>query len=371
MILKNKERLEFTSDAKGSIESSEIIFIAVGTPQSEDGSCDTSFVTRVAETISECINGRKLIIVKSTVPVGTGKRVEQIIKSKYSGAFAVISNPEFLKEGSAIEDFFRPDRVVIGATDGKAAQEVKNLYEPLKCEFVLTNRESSELIKYASNAFLATKISFINSLANLAEKVGANIKDIEKGMGSDHRIGNQFLKAGLGYGGSCFPKDVKALIHLGRENQQQLEILESVESVNMRQKTIPIKKLKDKIDLKNAKIAVLGLSFKPDTDDIREAPSLEIIQFLLNEQSNVWAWDPIAEPYCQPLFPNVHYCPSPEEALQDADAAVIVTEWEELKKLDLQKIKHLMKEPLIIDGRNILNKNDALKLGIDYLGVGI
>lgn len=273
LITKNRNNLSFTSDLRDAVKNSEIIFIAVGTPQKETGECDLSFVEDVAKELSKFNLSGKIVVVKSTVPVGTGAKVEKILK----GQTPVLSNPEFLKEGSAINDFKYPERVVIGAKKLEEAKVLELIYLPLRAKIVITNRESSELIKYASNAFLATKISFINSLANLAEKVGANIKDVSLGMGLDSRIGVQFLKAGLGYGGSCFPKDVKALIHTANGAGEELKILNAVEEVNNSQKTIPVKKLKSKIKIKDSKIAILGLSFKPNTDDIREAPSLEII----------------------------------------------------------------------------------------------
>jgi UDPglucose 6-dehydrogenase len=370
LIEKNKDRLIFTSDADLAIQTSDIIFIAVGTPQNPDGTCDLRYIHDVAKTISQRINSYKLVVIKSTVPVGTSKLVEQIIKDQYKGEFDVVSNPEFLKEGDAIADFMHPDRIVIGSCSTSATDILESLYLPLASKIVVTDRESSELIKYASNAFLATKISFINTIAQLSEKVGANIDDIALGMGADKRIGPNFLKAGIGYGGSCFPKDIKALYQMGKSQNLDLDLIQMVDVVNNNQKEIPVRKLKDKINLKNAKIAVLGLSFKPNTDDLREAPSLLILQKLLDEGSQVWAWDPLSEENCQKLIPDVHYCPSPYEALEGADAAVIVTEWSELKELDFNKVKSLMKNPLIVDGRNVLDKTKALDSGIDYLGIG-
>src|SRR3990167_5415219 len=294
LIVKNKSKLTFTTDPSNAVKNSKIIFIAVGTPQREDGSADLQYVKSVAEEIAQHINSYKVIVIKSTVPVGTSDLVENIIRTKFNGEFDVVSNPEFLKEGSAIDDFANTDRIVIGSKNKKAAQLVQKMYEKLKCPFVVTDRRSSELIKYASNAFLATKISFINSIANLSEKVGADITDIARGIGFDKRINPHFLNAGIGYGGSCFPKDVKALIFTAKDYNSNLELLSVVDKLNENQKQIVVKKLEQKLSLQSAKIAILGLAFKPNTDDIREAPSLTIIKELLKKGAKLSAWDPVA-----------------------------------------------------------------------------
>ncbi len=377
LIKKNHKNLFFTTESAEPIKSSDIIFIAVGTPQGSDGSADLQFVRSVAQTIGSEITDFKVIVIKSTVPVGTGDEIEKIIAQNYSGNFALLSNPEFLKEGTAIDDFNCPDRIVIGINNSlgtrlnqKALDTMNSLYQKLDCPTLITDRRSSELIKYASNAFLATKISFINSIAAVAESSGADIDDIARGIGLDKRIGPHFLKAGVGYGGSCFPKDVQALIHIARAHQAPTNLLESVEIVNVYQKELAVKKLKSKIDLKDKVVGLWGLSFKPDTDDLREAPSLTIIKQLLKEGAKVQAWDPISEKACADLYPNVYYCPSPYEAIENADAAILITEWSEVKKIDLKKVKSLMKTPLIIDGRNILSKQLAKDEGIEYMGIG-
>lgn len=370
LIIKNRSRLYFTTDFKKPIQDAEVIFIAVGTPQGEDGSADLNYVKNVALSIASEIKEFKVIVVKSTVPVGTGDMIEEIISEKFTQSFAVVSNPEFLREGTAIHDFRYPDRIVVGTLNQQAVKVMEKLYEKLEAPFVVTDRYSSELIKYASNAFLATKISFINSIANLSEKVGADIDSIALGMGMDHRIGPHFLKAGIGYGGSCFPKDVQALIYSGKQQGVEVDLLESVERVNKSQKELVVKKLSEKIKLEGKKVAILGLSFKPDTDDLREAPSLVIIDQLQKKGVDIFAWDPIAEEVCRKIYPDIQYCPSPYEALTNAEAAIIVTEWNEVKELDLKKVKELMKTPLLFDGRNVFERDEVEKLGIEYMGVG-
>lgn len=370
LLKKNSSRLTFTTDGSKAIEKCEIIFIAVGTPSNLDGSANLKYIEEVAQEIGKNIKKDKIIVIKSTVPVGTEGQVSEIIKKYYNGKFCVVSNPEFLREGSAIEDFMHPDRIVIGTSDHETLGKLTKLYEPLNTPIIHTDIRSSELIKYASNAFLATKISFINEIANLADKFGANIEKIAEGMGYDKRIGFEFLKAGLGYGGSCFPKDVKELIHTAQLAGMDMKILQAVDETNTKQKLIPVTKLKNKIKLKGATVAVLGLSFKPNTDDLREASSLAIIDALLYEGAKIKAWDPVAAKICKKIYPDIEYTDTPEDALKDADAAVIVTEWDQLKSLDLKKIKKLMKKALIIDGRNVLDKAKATDAGIEYYGIG-
>lgn len=370
LLVKNLKNINFTTDFKKSLETSEVIFIAVGTPAKKDGTSNLEYVEEVAKTISDNIKSFKVIIIKSTVPVGTGDCVEQIIARKYKGEIAVVSNPEFLKEGTAVADFFYPDRIIIGTNNQKAIKIINKLYQKLDAPTFITDRKSSELIKYASNSFLATKISFINSIANIAEESGADINAISEGMGLDKRIGPHFLKAGIGYGGSCFPKDVQALIHSGKKYGIKLDLLEAVERVNNLQKEKAVKILEKNITLKNATVGILGLSFKPNTDDLREAPSLAIIKSLLEKGAKIRAFDPISESLCAQIFPNVHYCPSPYEAVENADAAIVVTEWDILKKMDIKKIKKMMKNPLIVDGRNIFDKQKVKDAGIKYFGIG-
>lgn len=370
LLKKNSSRLNFTTDGPKAIKNNEIIFIAVGTPSNPDGSANLKYVEEVAQELGKHLTDGKVIVIKSTVPVGTEGLVSDIIKKHYKGDFTVVSNPEFLREGSAINDFMHPDRIIIGTNDHESLDKLDKLYSPLHAPIIHTDIRSSEIIKYASNAFLATKISFINEMANLADKFGANIDFIAKGMGYDKRIGFEFLNAGLGYGGSCFPKDVKELIHTAHIAGMDMKILEAVDETNTKQKLIPVAKLKNKIALKGATVAILGLAFKPDTDDLRDASALTIIDALLYEGAKLKAWDPVATEPCKKLYPQIEYCKTPDETIKGADAAVIVTEWEELKSLDPSKIKKLMKKALIIDGRNVLNKEKALKAGIEYYGIG-
>lgn len=370
LIKKNIKNLHFTTDPKEAVEFADVLFIAVGTPSKKDGSCDLSQVEEVSKSIGEYINSPKIIVLKSTVPVGSEAIVKKVISSKTSKQFFIVSNPEFLREGTAIPDFMYPDRIVIGTDDKKAAEIVEEIYKPLNAKILFADIRSAQLIKYASNSFLATKISFINEIANLAEKVGANVESVATGMGLDKRIGLQFLKAGLGYGGSCFPKDVKELIYTSKTNGYELQILNAVEDVNEKQKSQALKKLSKRINLEGAKVAVLGLAFKPDTDDMREAASLVVVKELLKKGAKIKAWDPVAEDLCKKLVPDIIYCSTPYDALEKADAAIIVTEWDKLKKLDLKKVKSLMKKPIIIDGRNIFNPQKMAKLGFDYQSIG-
>ncbi len=370
LLKKNISRLIFTTDGASAIKKNEIIFIAVGTPSNPDGSANLKYIDEVALEIGKNLKEKKVIVIKSTVPVGTEGRVSEQIKKFYRGNFSIVSNPEFLREGSAISDFMHPDRVVIGGSDQWAVNKVCQIYAPLNCPIVNTDIRSSEIIKYASNAYLATKISFINEMANLADKFGANVEYIAKGMGLDKRIGFEFLNAGLGYGGSCFPKDVKELIHMAHVAGMDMKILEAVDETNTKQKLIPVTKLKDKIKLKGATVAILGLAFKPNTDDLREASSLSIIDALLYEGAKIKAWDPVAEEMCKKIYPDITYSSTPQDALKDADAAVIVTEWDELKNLNLSQVLSLMRNALIIDGRNVLDKAQAKNAGIEYYGIG-
>lgn len=369
-------RLKFITDIKKGIQESDVIFLAVGTPSKQNGAVDLSYVKVAAKSIGEHINGYKVIINKSTVPVGSADLVKNTIKKhqKDKIEFDVVSNPEFLREGSAVKDFMNPDRVIIGTDNGKAKDIVISIYKPLERPgkpILVTDVKSAEMIKYASNAFLATKISFINEIANLCEKVGADVKKVAQGMGLDQRIGPRFLQSGVGYGGSCFPKDVKALIHTGRENNVTFEILEAVDNVNERQKISLIPKIKLTLgNLKDKKIAVWGLSFKPKTDDMREAPSIAIITQLQQFGAKIRVFDPVAQKEAKKLLKDVEYAKDPYDAIKDCDALVIVTEWDEFRELDKHKIKTLLKKPNIFDGRNIYEPEEMKKLGFNYFGVG-
>ena len=370
-------RLRFSSKVQDAVDTSLVIFIAVGTPPRGDGSADMRYVESVAEEIAENIKGYKVIVTKSTVPVGTGARLSKIIsrKLKEQVDFDIVSNPEFLREGSAIEDFMRPNRVVIGAKSQQAVAIMKDLYRPLyliETPFVVTNIETAELIKYASNSFLAVKISFINELSNLCEKVGADVHMVAKGMGLDHRIGPKFLHPGPGYGGSCFPKDTRALLTIAASNGMQLEIIRSAVEANEKQKTIMIDKIKKGLgDIKGKTIAVLGLSFKPNTNDMREAPSIYIIEKLLMEKARIRAFDPIAMDDAKTIFQaKIKYAKGPYDCVKGADAVVILTEWNEFRNLELLKIKTLLKTPNFFDFRNIYEPGKMKRLGFKYSCVG-
>lgn len=380
-------RLSFTTDIRSAVRKADIIFIAVGTPPGEDGSADLKYVLGAARDIGTHLTGYTVVINKSTVPVGTGDKVRTAIAGRTRQKFDVVSNPEFLKEGAAIEDFMKPDRVVIGVDSPKAAALVQELYAP----FVRTGKpilimdvRSAEMTKYASNAMLATKISFINEMAVISASLGADIDNVRKGMGYDRRIGFEFLFPGVGYGGSCFPKDVKALVQTAKDNGVDAKVLRSVEAVNERQKkqlsTMILRHFAEKGTKKAASlkkplegkvIAVWGLSFKPNTDDMREAPSVVIINSLLRAGASVRAHDPIAEHEARKIFKNrIGIMQDGYEALRGADAFAVVTEWNEFRRPDFQKIKKLMKKPVIFDGRNIYNQEELRKMGFTYYGIG-
>jgi len=369
--------LSFSPDLEETIRSSDVLFVCVNTPQRKDGSADMSFVEGVSRCIAENLNGYKLIVEKSTVPVRTSswiKRTISLYKNKeYS--FDVASNPEFLREGSALSDFLNPDRIVIGVESEKARNILLKIYKKYKEKIHITNIDTAELIKHASNSFLAMKISFINLISDLCEKTDADVEFVAKGMGLDSRIGKQFLKAGLGYGGSCFPKDVRALVKIGEDLGIGMKLLKEVDRINLARIDMFINKIKEALwILKNKKLAVLGLSFKPRTDDIRNAPSLNIIERLLEEESQLILYDPEAIENTKTYFPEktkgIHYAESALEALTNANAALFITEWEEFKKLDLYKAKQLMSNPIIIDGRNIFEPDKVRKLGFEYYSVG-
>jgi len=373
----NEGRLSFTDDIKEAVKKSDVIFIAVGTPSMDDGSADLSFVDSVAAIIGENLNGYKVIVTKSTVPVGTGERIRQIILEKGNSpdSFDIVSNPEFLREGSAIEDFMRPNRIVIGSDSERAINIVKELYRPLyliETPFVITDIETSEMIKYASNAFLATKISFINEIANLCEKVGANVHVVAKAMGLDKRIGPKFLHPGPGFGGSCFPKDTKALIQIGEKHGCEMKIVKSVVEVNSAQR----EKMIDKIDhalrgIEGKLIGVLGLSFKPNTNDIRESPAIYIVQRLLEKGARLRVFDPAAmENAKKVLGEKVYYCRDAYEVAKNSDAVVLITEWNQFRNLDILRLRELLKHPVFIDLRNVYEPEKMRKYGFDYYSVG-
>jgi len=369
-------RIHFTTSIAEAVNSSLVILIAVGTPPRGDGSADMSHVEDVAREIARHINSYKVIVTKSTVPVGTGERLRKIISKhlKERVDFDIVSNPEFLREGAGIEDFMRPNRVVIGASSQQAIAIMKDLYRPLyliETPFVITDVKTAELIKYTSNAFLATKISFINEIANLCEAVGADVQVVAKAMGLDQRIGSKFLHAGPGYGGSCFPKDTLALLQIAKEKGGDLEIVKAAISVNKNQKEKMVKKIKDAIGLLKGKtIAVLGLSFKPNTNDIREAPSLYIIKRLLKEGAKIKAYDPVAIENTRKIFPKITFCKDSYDAVKGVDAIVIVTEWNQFRNLDLQKIKTLVKDDFFFDLRNIYEPDKLRRFGFSYYSVG-
>ena len=378
LVKRNLEqgRLEFTTTIEKAVGSSLVLFIAVGTPRRGDGSADLRYVEQVAGEIAETINGYKVIVMKSTVPVGTGEKITKIVSRnlKEQTDFDIVSNPEFLREGSAIEDFMRPDRVIIGAASQQAIAIMQDLYKPLyliETPFVITNIETAELIKYASNSFLATKISFINEIAGLCEKVGADVHIVAKGMGIDKRIGSKFLHPGPGYGGSCLPKDTNALLKLAELHDMELGIVKAAKKANERQRESVLTKIKDALGvLKGKTIAVLGLSFKPNTDDTREAPSLYIIKKLMKEKAFIRAYDPVSMKEAQKIIPSIKYCKNAYEAVKGADALVIVTEWNQFRNLDLDRIKKLLKRPYFFDLRNIYEPRKLKEKGFKYFCIG-
>jgi len=368
-------RLSFTGDLAGSVKEADAVFIAVGTPSRRgDGHADLTYVFGAAEEIAASLNGYTVVITKSTVPVGTGKRVEDTIRAIRPDAdFDVCSNPEFLREGSAIEDFQRPDRVVCGTTSDRARSVLRELYRPLflnETPMLFTSRETSELIKYAANAFLATKITFINEMADICEKVGANVQDVARGIGLDGRIGSKFLHAGPGYGGSCFPKDTLALLRTAQEVGAPTRIVEAVQSVNEERKERMAEKVVAAFGgVRGKTIAVLGLTFKPNTDDMRDAPSLVILPHLVKEGARVRAYDPEGMTEAKKYL-DVEMCPDAYAALEGADSVVILTEWNEFRALDLKTAKRLLKQPLMVDLRNIYRPDEMAKSGYSYISVG-
>jgi UDPglucose 6-dehydrogenase len=376
-----KGRLLFTTDLKSVLDKVEVVFSAVGTPPDEDGSADLQYVLEVARTIGANMNSYKLIVTKSTVPVGTAKLVKEAVLEELKVRnveipFDVASNPEFLKEGEAVNDFLRPDRIVVGVESERAKAIFEKLYQPFVLNghpIIFTDIASAEMIKYAANAMLATRISFMNDIANLCEMVGADVSMVKKGIGSDTRIGRKFLNAGTGYGGSCFPKDVKALIKTAEKHNYSLEVLKAVEKVNDNQKSVLFNKLEKYYnkDLKGKKIGILGLSFKPNTDDMREAPSLVVVEHLLAAGCQVFAYDPVAMKEAKRKIGNtIHLCHTMEETFTNADALLLITEWHEFRTLNPERLVALMKNPVLFDGRNIYNAIEMHNAGVEYLGIG-
>lgn len=372
----NENRLKFTSDLKSAVEKSLVCFIAVGTPQSEDGSADLQYVMNVAESIGKSINGYKVIVDKSTVPVGTAEKVTEIIKQHTSHDFDVVSNPEFLKQGAAVEDFLKPDRVVIGSNSQKATEIMQELYSPFLRTgnpVIIMDVKSAEMTKYAANSFLAVKISYANEIANICEKVGADAEMVRIGMCSDKRIGSQFLFPGLGYGGSCFPKDVKALLKTAKDNGCDYKLLKSADEVNFEQRQIFINKIIKRYgsDLSDKTFAVWGLAFKPKTNDMRMAPAITIINALLERGAKIRAYDPKAFDYAKGLWADkIYYAKNSYDALEGADAMLLLTEWNEFRRPDFDKIKNLLKSPVIFDGRNQYEPKRMLQRGFEYFCVG-
>ncbi len=375
-ILRNchaKDRIRYTTSIAEGVKASEIVFIAVSTPARPDGSADLTAVAAVAREVAENLDGYKIVVDKSTVPVKTGEKVAETIRrySAESVEFDVVSNPEFLREGSAIYDTFHPDRIVIGTASEKAARALTDLYQPLDAPVIITDINSAEIIKHASNSFLATKISFANALSRICEKAGANVEEVTRGMGLDKRIGTQFLNAGIGYGGSCFPKDVSAFVKISEELGYDFRLLKEVERINREQIDFFFEKIKQTLwILEGKQLGILGLAFKPNTDDMRNAPSLVLIDRLLKEGASIKAYDPQSMDKAREELEGIQYCSDPYQAAEGSEALIILTEWNEFKEMDLQRIKGLLHHPIVIDGRNIYDPARMRELGFTYQSVG-
>lgn len=374
IMTKNKEQLTFTLDAKKAYENADVIFIGVGTPEKKDGSANLKYVYEVAKEIAESVKKDTIIVIKSTVPIGTNKKIEKYVKDNLKNKVKVeiVSNPEFLSQGTAVKDTLHAQRIVLGVPSENAEKIMKQVYDGFGQPYVITDRESAEMIKYASNDFLALKISYINEIANLCEIVGANIQDVAKGMGMDTRIGNKFLQAGIGYGGSCFPKDTKALSWLANFNDYEIKTIKAAIEVNENQKLKLIKKARKYYEsFEGLNIAILGLTFKPNTDDLREAPTLINIPILLEDGAKIRAYDPIGEKNFKKIYPNeITYCEDIETTLKDADLCFIFTEWDFVKNLDITLYEKLMRKPIVIDGRNCYNLKEIEKTSILYDSIG-
>ena len=370
-------RLSFSTELEGPVRQADAVFIAVGTPSRRgDGHADLTYVYAAAREIADALDGFTVIITKSTVPVGTGDEVERILRAARPDAdFAVVSNPEFLREGAAIRDFKHPDRIVVGTEDPRAREVMAELYRPLylnAAPILYTGRRTAELVKYAANAFLATKITFINEIADLAEKIGADVQEVARGIGLDNRIGSKFLHAGPGFGGSCFPKDTVALIKTAQDHEAPLRIVETVAAVNDARKRAMARKVAHALggSLRDTTVAVLGLTFKPNTDDMREAPSIPLITALHDMGAQVRAYDPVGMPHAKELLPDVTYCDGPYSCVEGADALVLVTEWEQLRALDFRRVKAAMKRPVMVDLRNIYRADEMERHGFTYVSIG-
>ncbi len=366
-------RLVFTTEYEEAVAGAEFVFIAVGTPSGKEGEADLSHVEAAAEGIAKAMTGPTIIVNKSTVPIGSGDFVASVVKKHGNSnhKFAVVSNPEFLREGSGVYDFLNPDRVVLGASERWAAEKAAELYSPFKCPIIVTDLRTAEMIKYASNAFLATRISFINEMASVCEKLGADVKQVALGMGYDKRIGHAFLDAGVGWGGSCFPKDVKALEHMAAMQGCHPQLLRAVMEINKDQRRRLVQKVRDALGtLEGKTIGVLGLSFKPNTDDMREAPSVEVIHLLQHEGARVKAYDPAAMNVARKYLFKIEYCSDPYEVASGSDALVVMTEWNEFKSLSLSRIKSLLRNPIVVDGRNMYDPEEMRSTGFVYECVG-
>lgn len=374
LMMKNidENRLFFTNDHSTGFVNADVIYIAVGTPEKEDGTADLKFINSVCHDIANNIVNKVIVVTKSTVPVGTNEYIQKLIASNTKIPFSVVSNPEFLREGSAVHDTFNGDRIIIGSDDEEAANVIENINKPFGLKIYKTNLRSAEMIKYASNAFLATKISFINEIANISSSLGANIEEVAKGMGFDKRIGSTFLNAGIGYGGSCFPKDTKALVQIAGGINHEFKLLKAVIEVNNKQQLLLVEKAKEHYgSLKGKKIAMLGLAFKPNTDDMREAASIVTAEQLILAGAKVIAYDPIAIENARKVFPEaVEYVESIEEALIKSDIAFIMTEWEEIKQTPLATYRKLLKDSTVFDGRNCYSLEEATQEDLDYFSIG-
>jgi len=368
-------RLRFTTDSQEAIQASDIIFICVGTPTNEKEEADLTAVEAVARDVGRYLNRYKIIVNKSTVPVGTAELVRRIVGDNQSAdvEFDVVSNPEFLREGAAVKDFENPNRVIIGTDSKKAEEMLMSLYRSVARTdrpIMVTGIKSAEIIKYASNAMLATRISFMNQLSHLCEKTGADIKAVSRGMGLDGRIGSRFLQAGVGYGGSCFPKDVKALVATLKQHGCDADLFEAVNRINEKQKSMIVEKLGTVLEIEGKTIAVWGISFKPKTDDIREAPSLTVIETLQGLGATIHAFDPVAMDKARAVLEDVTFFEDPYKAIKNCDALVVITEWDEFRNLDMRAVKVLLKQPIVVDGRNIYDPGEMKELGFTYLGIG-
>jgi UDPglucose 6-dehydrogenase len=373
ILRKYKNNLDFTDNLARAVKQSNPVFIAVGTPSREDGSIDMANFKMAVKEIAHLMNDHKTIVIKSTVPAGTGDWTKKQIQKYYKGNFSVVSNPEFLKEGTAVNDFLKPDRIIVGVQDSKAKALILDLYSPINAPKVITDIKSAELIKYASNAFLATKISFINEIANICERVGGDVNKVAEGIGYDRRIGKRFLKAGIGYGGSCLPKDIDGLIKISDSRRYNFRLLRAVTRINKTQQERFVRKIKKILKgVKGNTVCIWGLSFKPNTDDVRKSPAIKVIKGLQAAGYLVQAYDPVATENAMKELgsKNVKFCKTPLEAAQKADLLVLVTEWPEFSKLNMKRIRNVMREPYLLDGRNQFNPKKVEKIGFHYQGIG-